>query len=36
MYRRFNKQSSGPNQSGVILERLIEKSQKEHVDLKNI
>lgn len=36
VYRRFNKQSSGANQSGAILERLIEKSQKELVDFKNV
>lgn len=36
VYRRFNKQSHGANQSGAILERLIEKSQKELVDFKNV
>jgi len=35
VYRRFNKTHKN-NQEGNILEKLIEKSQKEFVDLKNI
>ncbi len=35
VYRHFNK-SSGNNQSAEILQKLIEKSQREYVDLKNI
>ena len=36
VYRNFNKSQKGANNSGEILQRLLEKSQKEYVDLKNI
>lgn len=36
VFRRFNKSTPGVNQSQEVISRLLEKSQKEMIDLKNV